>query len=368
MIAVHAAVRVVAAVCPEAPPGVQTWVRRDPVLGEVGRAGHPGHLVLRLGRDADLGPGHPPPEGRPARLRRADDLPGRRDHLRRRLRDHLLDHRDRLLMFSRRHRTQHAAGAGSGPASKMLALLIARRLRRVAAGRGPGAGRGLRGDTRLTHAAAAQQPTRTTSRRTAPGAGGAGSSGCVRPPIRRDVLAAQPMPHVDQAVSHPGPVSTRDPGPAIALPPATGTGRRRADRVPAHRRRGDGAAGRDRPGRVAVRLAARRPGGHHRAGRCPAARPPAAGRWSRRWRTLFDAAGLSGGGSAQLALVAHPADGADQGQRRPGLRRSRASTSNSTSTLHQTARGATADCQRMVWTPTPTDDRSITGTGPAGAG
>ena len=106
-----------AGVCPKAPPGVQTW--SDQVLAWV-KWGVLAILAISFFVSVgmlDLGPGHPPPQGRPARLRRPDDLHRRRDHLRRRLRDHQQHHRERLLMFGRRSGGKNGQ-LRSGPARR----------------------------------------------------------------------------------------------------------------------------------------------------------------------------------------------------------------------------------------------------------
>ena len=65
---------------------------------------------------------------------------------------------------------------------------------------------------------------------------------------------------------------------------------------------------------------------------------------------LFDADGLSGGGVNQLALVLTPLMGQIKGSVGPDFVVPCVDFEIDV-TLHQTARGAIADCQRMVWQP-----------------
>ena len=77
-----------AGVCPQAPPGVQTW--SDQVLAWV-KWGVLAILAISFFVSVGMliwGRVTHPPKGRSTRLRRPDDLRRRRDHLRRRLRDH----------------------------------------------------------------------------------------------------------------------------------------------------------------------------------------------------------------------------------------------------------------------------------------
>jgi hypothetical protein len=168
----------------------------------------------------------------------------------------------------------------------------------------------------------------------------------------RDALANQPMPSVDEDASHPGPVSAAATGPSITLPLATATG-------PAHVPTGFPRS----PTGAMAQLAAIDQVAIQ-SGSLDIARAvingwavpggPTGSTWSRveALVTLFNAAGLSGGGSPQLALVLTPLMGQIKG-----------SVGNDfvvpcvdfelEVTLQQTARGATADCQRMVWQPDP---------------
>jgi hypothetical protein len=77
---------------------------------------------------------------------------------------------------------------------------------------------------------------------------------------------------------------------------------------------------------------------------------PTGSTWSgvRALITLFNEAGLSGGGSPQLALVLTPLMGQIKGSVGPDFVIPCVDFELDV-TLQQTARGATADCQRMVW-------------------
>ena len=79
---------------------------------------------------------------------------------------------------------------------------------------------------------------------------------------------------------------------------------------------------------------------------------PDASSWSviQALTTLFDEAGLSGGGSNQLALVLTPLMGQIKGSVGADFVVPCIDFELDV-TLQQTARGATADCQRMVWNP-----------------
>ena len=165
----------------------------------------------------------------------------------------------------------------------------------------------------------------------------------------RDALAAAPMPQLDDAAARPGPVSTRDPGPALELPKATSVGPESVatgfPQTPL------GAMAQlaaidltalqsgSLAGARAVITAWATPGG------------PTADSWSgvHALAAFLDAAGLSGGGSPQLALVVTPLMGQLKGSvgddfTVPCL------DYEVDATLTQTARVAVADCQRMVWT------------------
>jgi hypothetical protein len=164
----------------------------------------------------------------------------------------------------------------------------------------------------------------------------------------RDALAARPMPAVPESASHPAPVSDRDPGPPIVLPPATVTGPAGVPTGFPHTPEGAMAqlAAIDQTalqsgslsGARAVIAAWALPGG------------PTTSSWSgvRAMSTLLSATGLSGGGSSQLAVVLTPLMGQIKGSVGPDFVVPCVDFELDV-TLQQTARGATADCQRMVW-------------------
>jgi hypothetical protein len=196
--------------------------------------------------------------------------------------------------------------------------------------------------------AAEQGATSTSVSATGGRAGQSGPSGT--PPMDlRDALADKPMLTVDEEASHPGPVSTNDPGAPITLPAATSTGPARVPTGFPHTPLGalaqlaaiDQAAlqsGTLAGARDVIRGWAR-PGG------------PTASSWSgvRAMAEFFDAAGLSGGGTNQLAVVASPLMGQIKGSVGEDFVLPCVDFEIDV-TLQQTFRGAAADCQRMVWT------------------
>jgi hypothetical protein len=164
----------------------------------------------------------------------------------------------------------------------------------------------------------------------------------------QDVLAARPMPAVPESASHPALVSDRDPGPPIVLPPVSVTGP--AGVPTGFPRTPEGAmaqlAAIDQTALQSGSLSGARdviadwamPGG------------PTTITWSgvRAMSTLLNATGLSSGGSPQLAAVLTPRMGQIKGSVGPDFVVPCVDFELDV-TLQQTARGATADCQRMVW-------------------
>ncbi|WP_232807360.1 hypothetical protein [Geodermatophilus chilensis] len=164
----------------------------------------------------------------------------------------------------------------------------------------------------------------------------------------KDALAARPMPAVPESASRPGPVSDRDPGPPILLPRATVTGP--AGVPTGFPRTPEGAMAQlaaidqtalqsgSLSGARAVIAAWALPGG------------PTTTSWSgvQAMRALLNAAGLSGGGSPQLAVVLTPLMGQIKGSVGPDFVVPCVDFELDV-TMQQTARGAIADCQRMVW-------------------
>lgn len=164
----------------------------------------------------------------------------------------------------------------------------------------------------------------------------------------RDQLAASPMVTVPESASHPAPVSLTDPGSPIVLPPSTITGPAGVPSGYPHTPAGALAqlAAIDQTALDSGSLAGVRaviadwglPGG------------PTTSGWSgvQAMARLLTAAGLSGGGSTQLAIVATPL---------MGLLKGTVGTDfvvpcidlELDITLTSTARGAVGDCQRMLW-------------------
>ena len=206
------------------------------------------------------------------------------------------------------------------------------------------------------HRDTARRPGSAAASSAAPASAG---SGAVTDP--RDALAARPMPAVPDDAAHPGPVSTATKGPAIALPAQTGTGPAGVATGFPHTPAGALAqlAAVDQSALQSGSLADARavingwaqPGG------------PTATNWSliAGLVTLFDETGLSGGGSPQLAIVLTPVMGLIKGSVGPDYVVACVDFELDV-TLAQTARGAVADCQRMVWTPTPTPTSTATST------
>jgi hypothetical protein len=163
----------------------------------------------------------------------------------------------------------------------------------------------------------------------------------------RDALAARPMPAVPESASRPSPLSNRDPGPPIVLPRATDTGP--AGVPTGFPRTPEGAMAQlaaidqtalqsgSLPGARDVIAAWAMPGG------------PTTTNWSgvQAMSTLLNAADLSSGGSPQLAVVLTPLMGQIKGSVGPDFVVPCLDFELDV-TLQQTARGATADCQRMV--------------------
>jgi hypothetical protein len=192
----------------------------------------------------------------------------------------------------------------------------------------------------------AEQDTTSSSTTGGGGTGKWGQSGIAVDP--RDALADKPMPIVDEADSHPGPVSTNDPGTPITLPAATSAGPAQVPTGFPHTPQGGMAqlAAIDQTALESGTLAGAReviqgwamPGG------------PTTSSWSavQAMAEFFDAAGLSGGGNNQLAIVATPLMGQIKGSVGPDFVVPCVDYEIDV-TLQQTARGAAADCQRMVW-------------------
>lgn len=173
-------------------------------------------------------------------------------------------------------------------------------------------------------------------------------TGTVSAAEARDALAARQMQWVPASASLPAPVSNRDPGPPIVLPRGTHIGPARVPTGFSHTPEGAMAqlAAIDQTALRSGSLSAARaviaawamPGG------------PTTTSWSgvRAMSSLLSAAGLSGGGSPQLAVVLTPLMGQIKGGVGPDFVVPCVDFELDV-TLQQTARLATADCQRMVW-------------------
>jgi hypothetical protein len=176
----------------------------------------------------------------------------------------------------------------------------------------------------------------------------------------RDRLADQAMPAVSADAAHPGPVSTADPGAPITLPAATLTGPAQVPTGFPHS-----------PAGAMAQLAAIDQVALQ-SGSLPAARDvianwaqpggPSTSNWSliQGLITLFDETGLSGGGSSQLTIVLTPLMGQIKGSVGADFVIPCIDFELDV-TLQQTARGADADCQRMVWMPPPTSAGGVGG-------
>lgn len=164
----------------------------------------------------------------------------------------------------------------------------------------------------------------------------------------REELAARPMPAVPESASHPMPVSVTDPGAPILLPPSTRIGPAGVPSGYPHTPQGALAqlaainqTALNTASMVGVRTVITGwalPGG------------PTTSTWSgvHAMAALLTAAGMSGGGSGQLAVVATPLMGLVKGTVGhdfviPCL------DMELDVTATVTARGAVADCQQMVW-------------------
>jgi len=165
--------------------------------------------------------------------------------------------------------------------------------------------------------------------------------------VRQDALASAPMPVVDPSEAQPGPVSTRNPG-LIRLPGPTRVGP--AGVPTGFPRTPEGAlaqlAAIDQAAMQSGSLAGVReviaewaaPGG------------PTQESWSavEAMASFLDAAGLSSGGSAQLALSVTPMMGMIKGTVGPDFVVPCVNFEFA-ATMTETVRVAASDCQRMVW-------------------
>jgi hypothetical protein len=164
---------------------------------------------------------------------------------------------------------------------------------------------------------------------------------------RRDTVAAQPMRSVPVSAALPAPLSIRTPG-VLVIPQPTRTGPAGVPTGFPHTPEGAVAqlAAIDKAAMQPARLDAARtviaawaaPGG------------PTPESWSgvKAMADFLTAAGLSGGGSPELALVVTPLMGLIKGTVGPDFVVACVDMEFD-ATLTQTLRVAVADCQRMVW-------------------
>ena len=172
-----------------------------------------------------------------------------------------------------------------------------------------------------------------------------------------DELAARPMPSVPESASHPMRVSLTDPGEPIVLPTADSSG---PAGVPAgFPRTPEGALAQLAAIDSAALGSASLPGVRAVIAGWALSGGPTPASWSgvRAMAGLLDAAGTSGG-SGSLAVVATPAMGLIKGTVGTGAVVACVDFQVDV-TMNSTARGALADCQRMVWN----DDRWMIGPG-----
>lgn len=167
----------------------------------------------------------------------------------------------------------------------------------------------------------------------------------------RDDLAAKAMPNVSDDAAHPSAVSAVNPG-AIAIPAATATGPAQVPTGFPHTPAGAMAqlAAIDQAAFQSGSLAQARAviaGWAMRGG-------PTGSTWSlvQGMADLFTQMGVAGSGSGQVALVLTPLMGRVKGSVGPDFTIPCVDFEIDV-TLQQTARGAVADCQRMVWNPAP---------------
>ncbi len=175
---------------------------------------------------------------------------------------------------------------------------------------------------------------------------------------RADAIAASPMPAVGPDAAQPGPVSTRDPG-TIVLPAPTGVGAAGVPTGFGHTTAGALAqlAAIDQTAMQTTSLS----GARAVIAGWAAANGPTPQNWSgvAAMAGFLSSAGLSGGGSPQLALVVTPLMGLVKGTVGADVAVVCVDFEFD-ATLTQTSRVADADCQKMVWQ----TDRWVIGPGP----
>jgi hypothetical protein len=194
--------------------------------------------------------------------------------------------------------------------------------------------------------------TNTTSDRTGSGDGGGHDA--------RDALAAKPMPHVDDAASHPSAVSMSAPGTPILLPAATRVGPAGVPTGYPHTPEGAMAQ------LAAIDQVALQSGSLGTAREVitqwAMSGGPTAASWSGVQALTSLLTDTQTAGTAQLAIVFTPLMGQIKGTVGPDFVAPCIDFELDV-TLTQTARGAVADCQRMVWQPEAKGGRWMVGPG-----
>jgi hypothetical protein len=210
---------------------------------------------------------------------------------------------------------------------------------------------------RPSHSSAEGGPGTTTSSTTQTGGhDGNGTDG----QDARDALAAKPMAAVDDAASHPSAVSTTPPGAPIVLPAATRVGP--AGVPTGYPQTPEGAMAQ----LAAIDQVALQSGSLGTARELIAqwAMPggPNAATWSGVQALTSLLTDTQTAGTAQLAIVFTPLMGQIKGTLGPDFVVPCIDFELDV-TLDQTARGAVADCQRMVWHPDSKGGRWMVGSG-----
>jgi len=191
----------------------------------------------------------------------------------------------------------------------------------------------------------------TTSSTTGTGSGsgtgsGGGDGGSGSGQDARDALAAKPMAQVDDAASHPSAVSTSPPGAPIVLPAATRVGPAGVPTGYPHTPEGAMAQ------LAAIDQVALQSGSlgtaHEVITQWAMPGGPTAGTWSGVQALASLLTDTQTAGTAQLAIVFTPLMGQVKGTVGPDFVVPCIDFELDV-TLTQTARGAVADCQRMVW-------------------
>jgi hypothetical protein len=175
---------------------------------------------------------------------------------------------------------------------------------------------------------------------------------------QQDALAAAAMPNADPDDALPGPVSSQAAG-ALALPRAAHVGR--ADVPAGFPRTPEGALAQLAAIDVTTMQSGSMDGVRRVIAEWAAPGGPTPETWSGvdGMASLLSAAGLSGAGSPQLAIVVRPVMGLIKGT--VGTEFAVVCVNfEFTVTMEQTSRIAIADCQRMQWT----GDRWVIGAGP----